>query len=93
VATYNFTNTSVTVGTTATQILTATPGQQVTIQNTGTVPVFLGGSTVATSGANLGYSLAASGTMTLPTVSQQGHVLYGIVTTGTAVVVILEGHN
>lgn len=92
-ATYNFTNSSVTVGTTATQIFTATPGQQITIQNTGTVPVFLGNSTVSTTGANLGYSLANGASMTLPVVSQQGHVLYGIVTTGTAVVVILEGHN
>jgi hypothetical protein len=93
VATFNYVNGSATVGTTPTSILTATPGQTVVLQNTGAAAVFLGGSTVATSGANLGYSLAAGASFTLPSVSEQGHVLYGIVASGTAVVVFLTSHN
>jgi hypothetical protein len=54
------------------------------IQNGGTVPVFIGGPTVTTSGATAGVPVAASATVTVPTTGSESLALYGIVTTGTA---------
>ncbi len=92
-ASFNFVNGSVSVGSTATNILTVTPGQVVVLQNTGSAAIFLGGSTVTSSGASVGYSLAAGASLTLPSVSEQGHVLYGIVATGTQTLVYLTSHS
>jgi hypothetical protein len=63
------------------------------LQNTSAAAIFLGGSGVTTSGANLGYSLPAGGTLTLPSVAEQPHALYAVVASGTGVLVYLTSHN
>jgi hypothetical protein len=92
-ASFNFVNGSASVSTTASNVLTVTPGQVVVLQNTGASAVFLGGSTVTSSGANIGYSLAAGASITLPSVNLQAHSLYAIVASGTATLVYLTSHN
>jgi hypothetical protein len=92
-STFNFVNGSASVGTTATNVLTVTPGQVVVLQNQGASAVFLGGSTVTASGANVGYSLAANASVTLPAVNLQGHALYAIVASGTSTLVWLTSHS
>ena len=93
VASFNFANGSATVGTTAAVALTVTPGQVVVLQNTGAAAVFLGGSTVTSLGANIGYSLAAGASITLPSVNPQPHALYAICAPGTQTLVYLTSHN
>ena len=92
-ASFNFVNGSVSVTSTAAALLTVTPGQSVQIQNSGTVPIFLGGATVAASGANVGYSLANGAALNLPSVNEQPHVLYGITASTASTLVYLTSHN
>jgi hypothetical protein len=85
-----FVNGLVSVGTTATLICTVgADSDGVLIQNNGTVPVFIGASTVTTSGATSGVQVAANATATVPTTAADPLALYGIVTTGTANVTFL----
>jgi hypothetical protein len=91
-----YVNGSVSVGTSPTLIVSPSRNDGgVLVQNTSTSAVFLGGSSVATSGADIGYSLAASSTVTVPAVggsndaSSAAAGLYGIVASGTATVVYL----
>jgi hypothetical protein len=86
-------NGSVSVTGTAALVLTVTPGQVVQLQNTGTVPIFLGGSTVTSSGANIGYSLANGTSLNLPSVSEEPHALYAITGGTAATLVWLTSHN
>jgi hypothetical protein len=77
----------VSVGTTATLICTvgaAPENDGVMVQNNGSTPVLLGGSTVTTTGATAGIQIAASATMTIPTTGAEPLALYGIVASGTA---------
>lgn len=92
-ATSNFVNGSVSVTSTAAAILTVYPGQVVVLQNTGTSAIFLGGSTVTSSGANIGYSLAAGASLTLPSVGLQANVLYGITASTSMTLVYLTSTN
>jgi hypothetical protein len=92
-ASFNYANGSVTVSTTAAVALTVTPGQVVILQNTGSAAIFLGGSSVTSSGANIGYSLAAGASITLPSVAEQPHQLYAIVASATQTLVYLTSHN
>ena len=81
---------TVTVGTSATLICSpATGAHGVLIQNNGSVAVFIGGSTVTASGATAGISVAANATVTVPTVGDSPHDLYGIVASTTANVAYL----
>jgi hypothetical protein len=91
-ASFTYTNGSVSVTSTAAVVLTVTPGQVVQLQNTGTVPIFLGGSTVTASGANVGYSLANGASLNLPPVAEQPHVLYGITASTASTLVYLTSH-
>jgi hypothetical protein len=93
VASFNYVNGSVSVTSTAAVVLTVAPGQVVVLQNTGASPIFLGGSTVTSSGANIGYSLAAGATLTLPSVSEQPHALYGVVASTAMTLVYLTSHQ
>ena len=93
VASFNYANGSVSVTSTAALVLTVTPGQTVVLQNTGSNAIFLGGSTVTSSGANIGYSLAAGASLTLPGVNFQGHNLYAIVASTASTLVWLTSHN
>lgn len=84
----------VTVGTTATQLNPPVAsggisGDTVVIQNTGAAAVFIGGPDVATSGATIGYSLAAGASLVIPT---DGGIsdLWGRVATGTNTVTVLR---
>ena len=63
---------SVTVTTTATQLNPPVPnggiaGDYVVLQNTGANAAFIGGPGVTSSGATIGYNLAAAGTLQIPT--------------------------
>ena len=81
-----------TVGTTPAVI--CSPGQNsdgVLIQNNGAASLLIGGSSVAASGANVGISVAAGGTLLVPSVGGSNDSggsggLYGIVSSGSAVV-------
>ena len=81
----------VSVTTSATAIpTTALPGRQsILIHNDGAATVYIGTSTVTTTGATKGYPLAAG--KDLPMDVGPNVVMYGIVVTGTVSVVILEG--
>ncbi len=84
-------NGSVTVSTTPTLIANVgAENDGVLIQNTGAAAIFVGGPSVATSGANLGISVAAGATLLVPSVGGSAVIpLYGIIATGTAAVVFL----
>jgi hypothetical protein len=88
-----YTQGTVTVGTTATLI--ASPGSGtggIYVMNTGSVAVVLGGSNVTATGAKAGVSLAATGTsgsaVLIPT-AEPAHDLYGIVASGTSTVAFI----
>lgn len=76
---------TVTVGTTPTLIFEIADRPGVVIQNSGSVAVFLGGATVATSGTAAGVSLAAGATLVVPFSAE----LFGIVATGTTTVAFM----
>ncbi len=92
-ASFNYVNGSASVGTTASNVLTVTPGQAVVLQNTGSSAIYLGGSTVTASGATVGYSLAANASLSLPPVAEQPHALYAITASGTSTLVWLTSHQ
>src|SRR5947209_7923808 len=79
----SFSNGLVTVGTTPTPICTVATPAGVTVQNMGTVAVFIGGGNVAASGANQGISVAPNAIVTLGTAGEDNETLYGIVATAT----------
>jgi hypothetical protein len=80
-------NGSVAVSTTAAAALTVYPGTSVILQNTSTtVPIFIGSSTVTTTGSTQGYSLAAGASLTLPVVSGEAHTLYAIATAAATLI-------
>jgi hypothetical protein len=85
---------TVTIGTSPTPICTlASEGDGAVIQNSGSTPVFVGGSAVAASGANAGISVAPGATLTVPGVHGGGAAfdpqLYGVVATGTTTVAFI----
>jgi hypothetical protein len=90
---FNFQSGAVTVTTTAALALTIQPGQWVLLQNTGSSAILLGNSTVTTSGATIGYSLAAGTSVTLPAVGGESQNLFAIVATGTGTLVFLAPAN
>jgi hypothetical protein len=62
----------------------------VLVQNTGSVSVYLGGPTVAASGANQGFALAGTNASVLvPSVGGPPNQLYAITASSTATVVVL----
>jgi hypothetical protein len=75
-----------TVGTAATQIAQVPTGQRqnitVQIQNNDTVAIFVGNSTVTTSGANQGWKVAAAGSVQYW--CNAGDKIYAISAAGTA---------
>lgn len=72
--------------TAAAALVTLQPGQWCVIQNTGaTNAAFLGGPTVTTSGANVGYSLAPGASVTLPAIGGEAQTLWAVSTTTTLV--------
>jgi hypothetical protein len=82
-------STSITVGTTPTLLVAAEPGfRHIYLHVEGNSPVYVGGATVTT----------ATGTATekhttpVPFVLRSGDSLYGIVTTGTVDIRVLEGN-
>jgi hypothetical protein len=79
------------VGTSPTLIATTvgTDSGGMLVQNNGSVTVYLGGATVASSGANLGFALAASSSVLVPTVGGPPNALYGVTGSSTATVVVL----
>jgi hypothetical protein len=84
----SYKNGVVSVGTTATLI--TTPGSTpenggVLVQNLGTNPLFLGGSTVTAGTTSTGgLQVAANATVNVPTTGAATEALYGIVASGTA---------
>jgi hypothetical protein len=78
---------TVTIGTSPTLICTVEGNNTgVLVQNSSGAIVFLGGSNVSASGANAGYQLAISGSVTVPTYGGAACSLYGIVaSTGSAI--------
>jgi len=79
---------TVTVGTTATEIFQLAFQPGVIVENTGDVTVFLGGESVAASGADTGFPLAAGAVLTIPW--SGGEPLYGIVASDTGTVAFLS---
>jgi hypothetical protein len=59
------------------------PLHGVVVQNNGSTPVFLGGSTVTATGATAGVQIAANGTPTVPTTGAEPLSLYGVCASGT----------
>jgi hypothetical protein len=86
-----FANGSATVTTTASVALTVNPGVPTILQNTSSAAVFLGGPSVTTSGANIGYSLATNAPLTLPPAADGPQSLYAIIASGTGTLVWLVG--
>jgi hypothetical protein len=87
-----YNNGATTVGTTPTLIaVTADCGTGgVLVQNNGTATVYLGGPSVAASGANLGISLAQGTTpLLVPTVGGPADGLYAVTASSSATVVVL----
>jgi len=86
-----YTHGSATLGTTPTLICNV--GQvdgSMVLQNTSASTIYLGASNVASSGANLGISVSAGATFSVPSIAGSGSLpLYGIVASGSAVVVYL----
>jgi hypothetical protein len=78
----NIATAAVTVGTSAGQVVGARMGRRaIIVQNLDTAAVFLGGSSVTTSGATAGLSLAANASITLDTFTG---ALFAISAAGTA---------
>ena len=79
---------SVSVGTAATLIVTVPGGYQggVTLTNTGTASVFIGGSAVTTA---TGFPVASNATITVSGAKGTGRALYGIATAAFTVKYIL----
>ena len=86
--TYN--NAATTVSNTPTLIATvSSDADGVLVQNNGTATVYLGGATVASSGASIGYMLAANASVLVPSTGSCANSLYAITASSTAVVVVL----
>lgn len=81
----------VAVGTSPTPIVTTSVAGTLTLQNNGTVAVFIGASNVAATGPNAGPSIAANGgTISIIVAGDVSRTLYGIVASGTANVAYLS---
>jgi hypothetical protein len=81
---------AISVGATATLVCTVTPENDgVLVQNSGTAAVFLGGSTVTATGTTQGIQLAASASMTVPSVGGLVHDLFAVTASGTSTVAFL----
>lgn len=82
---------TVTVGTTATLLVTTGSSGGVLVQNNGTAVIFLGGPGVtAGTTATGGIQVAAGASVTVPTVGGGSRDLYAVIATGTAPVVWLS---
>jgi hypothetical protein len=80
----------VTVGTTVTPIATVPQmAATVPVTNTGAVTVYLGGPSVAASGASQGFPLAPSTTVNVPAALSEDNTLYGITASSTSTVSFL----
>jgi hypothetical protein len=86
-----YNNAATTVGTTPTLIATlgGVGSGGVLVQNNGTATIYLGSSSVASSGANMGISLATAATLLVPTVGGPADGLYAVTASSTASVVVL----
>ena len=83
----NYRHGTVTVGTTATLLVSSSFPGGVLIQNNGTAPIFLGGPNVtANTAATGGIQVAAGATVTVPSVGGITADLYAVIATGTATV-------
>jgi hypothetical protein len=89
----NFSNVSTTVTTVAAPLISIPPGVWCVLQNTGANPVFVGGPTVASSGAGLGVSIAAGASLALEPSSIDVQNLWAVTGTLTSVVVALTPGN
>jgi len=77
------------VSVTSTATLVALVGPEndgVLVFNAGSASVYLGGSTVTSSGATQGILLAANATLNVPSLGGVPHSLYAVTVTGTATV-------
>lgn len=85
-----YSNGQVTVGTAPTKVaVVPQENAGALVSNTGSVDVYLGGPSVAASGANQGALLAASATLTVPSSGSEDNTLYAVVGTGTSTVTFL----
>jgi hypothetical protein len=88
VGAYN--NAATTVGTSPTLIaVVEADADGVLVQNNGSVTVYLGGGTVAASGANQGFSLATTTSVLVPSTGGVANQLYAVTGSSTASVVVL----
>lgn len=86
----SYNNAATSVGTSVTLIANvASNDAGVLVYNAGSVTVYLGGGTVAASGANQGYPLAATSGVTVPSTGGSENQLYAITGSSTATVVVL----
>jgi hypothetical protein len=81
-----FSNGQVTVGTTPTLICNVPESAPAQIANTGSVTVYLGGATVAATGASQGIPIAANASLQVPASASEDNTLYGIVASGSTTV-------
>jgi hypothetical protein len=85
-----YNNLSTTVSSTATLIATvSSDADGILVYNAGSVTVYLGGGTVASSGANEGFPLAASSSVLVPSTGGSPNQLYAITASSTAAVIVL----
>lgn len=85
-----YNNAATTVGTSPTLIATVeSDADGVLVQNNGSVTIYLGGSTVASSGANQGFSLAENTSVLVPSTGGAANSLYAVTASSTASVVVL----
>lgn len=66
--------------------LVAPENDGVLVANTGTVTVYLGGSTVTASGASQGIPLAAGASVLVPALGGTAHSLFAVTASGTSTV-------
>lgn len=87
----NYLHGTVTVGTTPSTIAVQPTNDGILLTNQGSVTVYIGGPGVtADQTATGGFPIAASETVTIPTVGSAGHTLYLVVASGTAAVSYIQ---
>ena len=89
VGAYNQATTTVTTAPTLIALCLGSGTGGILVQNNGSVPIFLGGSNVTSSGATQGVSVAGSATLYVPTVGGTANTLYAVTNSSTASVSVL----
>lgn len=84
-------NGSVDVTSTATLICSTAESGGVLIRNIGSASVYLGGSSVTSSGPTIGLEVAASSTQWVPSIGGVAHGLYAVSATSSTVVYLYPG--